>query len=92
MPILPKKSRPERLEQRADKKMTKAKKAYGMAEDVKKNLDTSSQRSVDLGVGYANAQYDKSQRLAAKAKSLKNKASEIKRKQDIKSAAKSKKK
>jgi hypothetical protein len=86
------KPKSERLEKRADNKMAKAKKAYGIAEDVKKNLDTSSQRSVDLGVGYANSQYDKSQRLAAKAKALKTKALEVKRKQDIKAAAKPKKK
>lgn len=88
MPNLPKKSRPERLNQRADKKMVKAQTAYKKAEDTKKNLDTSSQSSVSLGVDYANSQYAKSQRLGQRANALKTKSADVKRKQEIKKSGK----
>jgi hypothetical protein len=88
MAMLPKKTRPERMNERAEKKMVKAKTAYKKAEDTKKNLDTSSQASVTMGVDYANNQYAKSQRLGQRANTLKTKAADVKRKQEIKKSGK----
>ena len=76
------------MNERAEKKMVKAKTAYKKAEDTKKNLDTSSQASVNLGVEYANNQYAKSQRLGQRANALKTKAADVKRKQEIKKSGK----
>ena len=89
MPILPKKSKADRLNTRAEKKMVRAKSAYVKAEDAKKTSMSSSGQGAELAADYANRQYDKAQRLGNRAVSLKAKSKESANKAKMKSDAKS---
>ena len=88
MPILPKKPKAERLNTRAEKTMVRAKSAYAKSQDAKKNLDTSSQQSVNLGVDYANAQARKAERLGNKANKLKARSKEVAKRVEMRTETK----
>jgi hypothetical protein len=88
MPILPKKTKADRLNTRSEKKMVRAKTAYTKAEDAKKTSMSSSGQGAQLAADYANRQYDKAERMGNKAVSLKAKSKEAANKAKMKATTK----